>query len=438
MNKILFITVGGSHQPISTSINSQKPDRIIFICSDGVKGSKSQVIGEGKPCEVRKGTEVVEKLPNIPTQLGLGDSFQAERDLVLIQEPDNLSECYSKIILKIGDIEKEEPNCQIVADYTGGTKTMSIALAIAAVDSEVLLFVTTSTSRQNLIKVESGERTKRAPTTELTVTRTIEKTLPIYLESYNYSAAIAELKDLLQSREFELDSSKRVEELLDQCEGFEAWDRFDHITALSRLEPYMKQSNILPYGMFLKKVIASRSQLDIDFDNSGGINGNGYEVVEDLLLNAQRCAVQHRYDDAVGRLYRAIELLAQLRLKNRYNILTGDVDLINLPESLRNEYEAIREASYKNKIQLGLLQSYELLTKLPIDPLGKVFAESKQQIINALEVRNYSLFAHGFKPVNHNDYQSFSKTIGGFIRDGIKSLLPDKSKLSDLQFLQRL
>ncbi|MFO0213005.1 MAG: TIGR02710 family CRISPR-associated protein, partial [Pseudanabaena sp.] len=109
MTKILFITVGGSHQPIATSIKSQNPDRVVFICSDGAKGSKSQVIGEGKPCEVRKGTEVIESLPNIPTQLGLGDRFDAERDLVLIQEPDNLTECYSKINQKIREVKQESP-----------------------------------------------------------------------------------------------------------------------------------------------------------------------------------------------------------------------------------------------------------------------------------------------------------------------------------------
>jgi hypothetical protein len=47
MPKILLVTVGGSFQPIVTAIGTLSPDRVIFICSDGDKGSKSQVIGEG-------------------------------------------------------------------------------------------------------------------------------------------------------------------------------------------------------------------------------------------------------------------------------------------------------------------------------------------------------------------------------------------------------
>ncbi|MFN9607655.1 MAG: TIGR02710 family CRISPR-associated CARF protein, partial [Pseudanabaena sp.] len=249
MTKILFITVGGSHQPIATSIKSQNPDRVVFICSDGAKGSKSQVIGEGKPCEVRKGTEVIESLPNIPTQLGLGDRFDAERDLVLIQEPDNLTECYSKINQKIREVKQESPRAEIAADYTGGTKTMSVALATAALDSEINLFITTSTTRQNLIKVESGERTSKATTPGVVVTKTVDKALPVYLQNYNYTAAIADLQNLLQSTELSSDQTRQIDELLDQCEGFDAWDRFDHRVALSRLQPYMRQTNIQPYGL---------------------------------------------------------------------------------------------------------------------------------------------------------------------------------------------
>ena len=43
--------------------------------------------------------------------------------------------------------------------------------------------------------------------------------------------------------------------------------------------------------------------------------GHGLEAVEDLLRNAERRASQQRYDHAVGRFYRAMELTEQLLLK---------------------------------------------------------------------------------------------------------------------------
>ncbi len=163
MPKILLVTVGGSFQPIVTSIRTLQPDRVIFIASDGDKGSKSQIIGEGTPCEVRRGSEVIEKLPNIPTQVELGDRFQPKRDLILIQNPDNLSECYQLTYNYIRHLQ-ENPEHEIIADYTGGTKTLSASLVLAAVDCGIPLYITIANTRENLVKVEQGEATQRVDT----------------------------------------------------------------------------------------------------------------------------------------------------------------------------------------------------------------------------------------------------------------------------------
>jgi hypothetical protein len=162
MSKILLVTVGGSFQPIITAIRSLQPDRVIFIASDGEKGSKSQVIGEGTPCEVRRGAEVIERLPNIPTQVNLGENFQPERDLILVQDPDDLGECYAKISSCIRKLQQESGH-QIMADYTGGTKTLSAALVMAAVDCGISLYITIA-ARDNLVKVERGELTQKVDT----------------------------------------------------------------------------------------------------------------------------------------------------------------------------------------------------------------------------------------------------------------------------------
>ncbi len=162
MSKILLVTVGGSFQPIITAIHSLQPDRVIFIASDGEKGSKSQVVDAGTPCEVRRGAEVIERLPNIPTQVNLGENFQPERDLILVQNPDNLAECYPKICNYIRNLQQESGH-EIMADYTGGTKTLSASLAMAAVDCGISLYVTIA-ARDNLVKVERGELTQKVDT----------------------------------------------------------------------------------------------------------------------------------------------------------------------------------------------------------------------------------------------------------------------------------
>ncbi len=53
----------------------------------------------------------------------------------------------------------------------------------------------------------------------------------------------------------------------------------------------------------------------------------------DLLRNAERRAARGRYDDAAARLYRALEMLAQMRMGARSPAL--DSSRLNLAKSLR-------------------------------------------------------------------------------------------------------
>ncbi|MFM6156012.1 MAG: TIGR02710 family CRISPR-associated CARF protein, partial [Sphaerospermopsis kisseleviana] len=215
--------------------------------------------------------------------------------------------------------------------------------------------------------------------------------------------------------------------------GLDAWDRFEHRDALELLEPQMKNPVIRNLVLFLKRVINSRGQIDEKFDSSNGTEGNGYEIVQDLILNAERRAEQQRYDDAVGRLYRALELLAQIRLLKTYGMKTGDIDTAKLPENLRDKYEKKR-SNVKGKIQIALRSSYDLLSELPDDPIGKIYLENANKIINALEVRNNSLFAHGFKPITSTDYENVSEVFVNFIKSAISSVVSNKPQIQPPQF----
>ncbi|MGD1874758.1 MAG: TIGR02710 family CRISPR-associated CARF protein [Mastigocoleus sp.] len=437
MSKVLIVTVGGSYKPIVTAIETLQPERVVFICSDGDRGSKPQVIGKGNPCEFRRGTEVIERLPNIPTQANLGERFQEDRDLVEIQEPDDLSECYIKASSTIQTIKRESPEAEIIADYTGGTKSMSVGLAMASLDYKVQLYLTTA-NRTNIIKVERGEMTGQASVSPLIAERTIEQFLPLFLHQHNYSAAVAELKQLSASMQLPADSKKKIQSLYYCCSGFETWDKFQHQEALDLLQSEKKRPEIKDFFISLKRVINSRSRIDDNFKitKEEEIPSHGYEIVQDLLLNAERRATQERYDDAVGRLYRALELLAQIRLLQEYEIKTGSVELEKLPESLRTEYQQQRSPS-KKEIKLGLLNSYELLSKLPNEPLGELYQKNSKQLQNALSKRNNSLFAHGFQPINNSDYQVMKNIVVKFIEDGINLVIPENQKWNPLQFPTR-
>lgn len=432
--KILLITVGGSHQPIVTSINSLSPDRMIFICSGGPRGSISQITGAGNPCEIRRGAEVIEKLPNIPSQLNLGDRFNAETDLIEVANPDDVANIYIQISEAIQNLKESCPNAELLADYTGGTKSMSVALALAALDLDCQLHLTTA-SRFDLIRVTRGETVRRAAITNLTVRRLLTQDIPRLLAQYNYPAAIAELEACL--RDMALTEPQPVEDYLRLCRGLNHWDCFNHSEAWYDLEPFLHEASLRPLLMYLKRVMGSRQAIapamNTEFKAPAQVLGHGYELVEDLLLNAERRAALARYDDAVGRLYRALEFLAQSHLWLRYGVKTGDVELEKLPEHLCSQVGEFQGRD--GKIQLALRSSYELLRQWPGDPLGPIYEESANHLFNQLQIRNYSILAHGLRPVTAVDYcQQFQAIVVPFIEAGLKAVIGDRSGLSSVQF----
>lgn len=428
MPKTLLITVGGSHQPILTAINQSKPDRIIFVCSKD--SSDKLVIGKDKPCEVRRDGKVVERLPNIPTQLNL-TNFDADKDMIVVSNPDDLTECYLSIKDTMTQLLLQSPQVAIQVDYTGGTKTMSVALALAALDHDTPLFLTTG-ARTNTIKVTEGEFTRRIRSSSVVAQRSLEKMIPALLEQYNFPAATAELQRIARTSELDSAAEKNIQALHDLCAGFDAWDAFDHQRAWALLSRHMNREDIRELGLFLRRVIASRAQLDATFNSEGGSNGHGYEIVQDLLRNAERRAHQKRYDDAVGRLYRALELLVQIRLQH-HSIMTEDVDIDNVPET----YRAQLQSRYEGQITIGIVESYDLLSHFSDDPLGSIYQKQRSQIQDVLQLRNKSLFAHGFTPLSQANFQRCHQTLGNFILEGITAIVSDKVNMPP-QFPQKL
>jgi CRISPR-associated protein (TIGR02710 family) len=428
MDSVLIVTVGGSPQPIITSIKTLNPDRVIFLCS---VRSRSQVIGQDKPCEIRKEGKVIERLPNLPAILKLGDHFHPETDLKIIDDPDDPSECYecASSVIK----ELREQGGKIMADYTGGTKTMSLALGMAAMDYGLELYLTT-TFRKDIIRVSAGESTEMISTSLINVERKLEQFLPLLLKQYDYTAAIDQLDSLLYSFPLPKDSKTMIRRLRDICRAFEAWDQFRHEEAWNFLSGYLQHRELQSYGKYLKRIIQSRADIDPDFQTTNGITGHGYEIIEDLVMNAERRAVQQRYDDAVGRLYRALELLVQIHLLKNHQIKTGNVDISRIPKDHRDEYEALRYSHNNQEIKLSFRQSYRLLNLFEDDLLGRLYKKNIRRLEDILSVRNNSLFAHGFKPVSSQAYYRLNDVAVSFISEAIYVLSDSANGYEPMQF----
>jgi hypothetical protein len=398
--KVLILTVGGSHQPILRSIEQNQPDLVHFLCSGDTqrtKGSYTQVEGVGKVLKSRPDLAQPD-LPNIVTLARLpNEKFKVHK----IPHFDDLNECYLVCSNLIKEVHKASPEASVVVDYTGGTKSMTAGLAAAALDDGRCEIQLVTGVRADLTKVKDAtEFAKPVRVWDAQMKRRMEAARGL-IARFDYAAAGRALEEAATrfASEETIDKLKRW---ISFCRAFDAWDKFDHSTASELLHPY--RGHFDDYKMFLAWMLNGK--------------GHGFEVVEDLVMNADRRASQERYDDATARLYRALELAAQVWLKNRYNIYeSGNVPIPVLPEDLKKRIPG--EDFEKGTTALPLLRAWDFIAAHNDDPLSELFRQHRQTLLSFLKIRNESILAHGLSPVAQEAFQVHGAVAKAFIEEVI-------------------
>ncbi len=153
---VLICTVGGSHQPIVTAIGEIQPDFVSFLCTDrdpatGQPGSRLQVEGEGPVIKAHP-ADPAPTLPNIPVQAGLPDGAWEVRP-VPADALDGVAEAAAEAL---AGLRRRFPEARRVADYTGGTKTMTAGLVLAALDEPDVELRLVTGPRADLVRVHDG------------------------------------------------------------------------------------------------------------------------------------------------------------------------------------------------------------------------------------------------------------------------------------------
>ncbi len=339
--KYLILTVGGACAPLVNAIASEKPHFVYFICSGGKAGSHRVVDGPGTPCAQSKGGDEL-RLPSIVAQTRLAES---DYKTVLVDDPDALNECYEACCRVEKEIHTEAEQSGhrplIIANYTGGTKTMSAALLLYSVHRGWELKCNVG-PRQDLIKVRVGDVPMRVHAGRVLVDRHLGM-VEHFLAGFHFAEAADFLTNVLSQEEVPRRARDSLIACRNLCLGFNAWDRFEHAEARYLLEPHARHCSA--HFVFLKRLLGETKP------------HTGYEMVEDLIYNARRRAVQQRYDDAVARLYRAVEMLAQKRLQISYGIETSDVDLSKVPDPFKSVCH--HQAANEEKIKIGLTLTYQ-------------------------------------------------------------------------------
>lgn len=406
MKKVMILSVGGSAEPVINAVKKGKAGYYYFFCSSGPKGSERLIDAPGDPCgdtrraECPKCSEIFfignPKGPSIVSQTGLSSD---QWEIVRVTDPDDLDECYKTLLnLKEKIFTTYGNACLITANYTGGTKTMSVALGFMGIFNESWQINLNKGPRQDLIKVKIGDtpvavdKTRMFAEHQLMISRKA-------IQEYDYVRAESVLSDIL-SHHLDREKEGEMQDAVNACRAFDQWDKFNHEKALELLMTCkMKYPALI---VALKKILGQQRVV------------SGYELVGDLLNNAERRAHRGYYDDAVGRLYRAMEMFAQVRLKSAHNLDSTEMKLTDLPSELRPKYSTrVRE---NNRLLLGLRDDYTLLACLN-DPAGILYESRNKKITDILKKRNDSIFAHGVHPLSDGDYRKVKEVLAGFIAE---------------------
>jgi len=396
--KAMIISLGGTPAPLIFSLNQQKPDYICFFVSEESRDSIDKDI-----------------LPNL--------NFKPRHhDWIVTYSAENLSECYKAISQELPQILKKwkiGPK-DLVTDYTGGTKTMSVALALATIeDSSSYTYIGgIERLKKGLGVVINGKERmwyQDNPWDELAVSERKEACLLFNRARYSAAAEVfARTSEKVSQRNKAF--FKAMREL---AQGYDLWDKFRHKEAKKKL--YQSRNVIDASAAISDKaeiiLLSNALKENLNFleELQNTQEQKGLLLFYDLMANAKRRAdLEDKFDDAMARLYRAMEAVAQFRLESQYGIKTSDVKTNQIPDSLKEDYKAKYVDKNNGRIKLPLSASYWLLKKLG-DELGKSFFHHYDKELKAiLDLRNKSILAHGFNSVKEETFRKMYTVILNF------------------------
>ena len=375
--KTLFVTVGTGVNPnseevaaknlakgIYSSIQKIYPDYIVFFCSD---------------LSTRTIDYITELFEADDDEFIEGQDYE----IVVLDQIDNFNSCFEAFELKIWELDLlAEEKHEIIMDYTSGTKTMSAAMACCGMFYSKDL-ITISGDRRNGV-VSSGTESIQYQN----LYKVYDKFALMRVRNYFNANRFYTASEILENV---VDESINTENMMNLVKGYFLWDNMEFEEAYEHL------TKLDLNGFELSEI---KDDLKFNLKALGAIVRSPHEnlkncyILASLINNSIRRAEEYKYDDAIARLYRAFELIAQIRLSS-YRLNSSDIDTdILLENNVSQEFiDGLEKTRDEGKIRIGLIKDFELLDALD-DDLGKYFAENRNRINNLTKKRNNSILAH--------------------------------------------
>lgn len=418
----LIMSVGTSYEPIVLNISLLQPKRILFLY-----------------------TEQTEKTLNkIVSFLNLdADCYQKN----LVEATESLS-IYHEI--KKAYVLWNRP-AKVYIDFTGGTKTMSAAAALAGSLIDVqLVYVGTEEYLPDFRKPSPGSENLYYIDNPVEVFGDLElEKVFALIERYNYAGAAEKLMLLKENIPDPL-NRQQINFVFLLVKVYEHWDALEFEQAAEMMEQLLRelkrdyrmhkkilmmdfqttlhdQYRVLAQLRKIPELICQKKQEEILNSRSMMI-----ALMFTLYGNAMRREMQEKYDMATLLLYRLLEMIEQRRLIQYRIFVTkpeyGQVDYTTADSAYHDlepkeqlqflkqrSAELKKELFHKNERDflpspIALLDGYLILAALgdKISEGADGKAISKLRHIRAMvSLRNNSIFAHGLGPVGKGDYNKF-------------------------------
>lgn len=399
---VLVLSVGGNSEPLIKSIQHYHPLNVIFIAS---RESNANIL------HILKQTEGIGKYATI-----------------IISDHQDLLACVRDIRQQIPvalDTLQLPADILLIADITGGTKVMSSALTLAMMEFNSRFTYVGGSNRP-----KTNERGEPVNTGQ--VLSGTEEIMPMdnpwdvigvqeaarLAQAFNSGQfeAAREKANFIKSKNGDYDNFYGA--LGAAIEAFQNWDSFNHDNAykqlkhaLGRLSSYNnhRHENFQPLYAQLQQAFNMLTRANEDasilrekFERLE--QGCGEAYLRDLVGNARRRARRGHYDDAVARLYSAIEKAAKIALAQK-EINNSAVSREILAQA-SPEIAAKYASSPNDEVKLPLTDSLQLICALhPDHRISRAYMQYANDLAKTLENRNKSLLAHGYRPVKAEDYQ---------------------------------
>lgn len=342
-------------------INAVEPELVVFIVSR----------------DSRSNAEYIAREAGLPADRVTYDEVDTVHDLNLLFV--RLNETIRSLV--DGRFRPE----QVAVNYTSGTKVMATAAVLAAI------FNGCGEARYIFHEPNAQNRTVSTRLEAVFAHRDLHLGRRL-IEETRYRSAFDVLSrietSLLAAADLEAASALKVITV-----AYYEWDNFNYsafVEAFSRLQNTTPAVQRYLVG---EDVLRHLTALAAHCDD-GQVSEIG---LADMVNNAVRRMQDGRFDDAVARLYRALEMLAQWALLKNNGIDTDDVDTRRIPPRDRVSFEAMRSMD-DGTVRIGMRKAYELLTALG-HPLGGRYHD-KSELVQLVGERRNSILAHGTRPLS--------------------------------------